>query len=68
MVVSELQTRPVGEAMWAKEAGLLGRLFTWLVEGGYREQVLVRSGAGGRSPLVRTVRRGMDIRHLTLEQ
>ncbi|CAM5667427.1 hypothetical protein KAURM247S_03999 [Kitasatospora aureofaciens] len=54
--------------MWAKEAGLLGRLFTWLVEGGYREQVLVRSGAGGRSPLVRTVRRGMDIRHLTLEQ
>jgi hypothetical protein len=32
---TQLQERPVGLAMWAKEAQLLDQLYRWLVEQGY---------------------------------
>ena len=63
-----LQDRPVGDAAWAKEAQLINQLYRWLVEQGHLRHRPLRMTRKGRNPLTSRVRRGMDIRHMTLAQ
>lgn len=65
---TQLQDRPVGDAAWAKEAQLLNQLYRWLVEQGHLRHRPLRMTSKGRNPLTPRVRRGMDIRHMTLAQ
>ena len=65
---TELQASPVGEATWAKEAQLLNQLNRWLVEHGWLRHRPLRLTHRGRNPLAPRMRRGMDIRHMTLAQ
>ncbi|MEV0712714.1 tyrosine-type recombinase/integrase [Nocardia aurea] len=65
---TRLQDRPVGEAAWGKEAQLLNQLYRWLVEHGHLRHRPLRLTGRGRNPLVPRLRRGMDIRHMTLAQ
>jgi site-specific recombinase XerD len=65
---TQLQDRPVGDAAWAKEAQLLNQLYRWLVEQGHLRHRPLRMTRRGRNPLTPRVRRGVDIRHMTLEQ
>jgi integrase len=64
---TQLQDRPVGDAAWAKEAQLLNQLYRWLVEHGHLRHRPLRMTRKG-NPLIPRVRRGMDIRHMTLAQ
>ena len=65
---TQLQDRPVGDATWGKEAQLLNQLYRWLVEHGHLRHRPLRLTGKGRNPLVPRLRRGMDIRHMTLAQ
>lgn len=65
---TESQQRPVGDAMWAKEAQLINQLYGWLEENRYIAARPLRLGRRGRNPLAPRLRRSMDIRHLTLAQ
>ncbi|MFI8499670.1 hypothetical protein ACIGFK_14385 [Streptomyces sp. NPDC085524] len=65
---TQLQERPIGPSAWGKESGLLDQFFRYAVERGYLQRRPVRVAARGRNPLAPRVRRGMDIRHLTLDQ
>src|SRR6266536_1983246 len=65
---TELQASPVGEATWGKEAQLLNQLYRWLVEHGWLRHRPLRLTHKGRNPLAPRLRRGMDIRHMTLAQ
>jgi integrase len=65
---TQLQDRPVGDAAWAKEAQLLNQLYRWLVEQGHLRHRPLRMTRKGRNPLTPRMRRGMDIRHMTLAQ
>lgn len=65
---TQLQERPVGLAMWAKEAQLLNQLYRWLVEQGYLSHRPLRITNRGRNPLGPRLQQGMDIRHMTLAQ
>ena len=65
---TQLQDRPVGDATWAKEAQLLNQLYRWLVEHGHLRHRPLRMTRKGRNPLTPRLRRGMDIRHMTLAQ
>jgi site-specific recombinase XerD len=65
---TELQASPVGEATWGKEAQLLNQLYRWLVEYGWLRHRPMRLTHKGRNPLAPRLRRGMDIRHMTLAQ
>lgn len=64
----QTQERPVGEAAWAKEAQLINQLYRWLIAGGHVRHRPLRMTRRGRSPLAPWLRRGMDIRHMTLAQ
>ena len=65
---TDLQDKPVGDAAWAKEAQLINQLYQWLVEQGHLRHRPLRMTRKGRNPLRSRVRRGMDIRHMTLAQ
>ncbi|UQX13485.1 tyrosine-type recombinase/integrase [Candidatus Mycobacterium methanotrophicum] len=65
---TDLQDKPVGDAAWAKEAQLINQLYRWLVEYGHLRLRPLRMTRKGRNPLTSRVRRGMDIRHMTLAQ
>jgi integrase len=65
---TKLQDRPVGDATWGKEAQLLNQLYRWLVEYGHLRHRPLRLTGKGRNPLTPRLRRGMDIRHMTLAQ
>jgi integrase len=65
---TQLQDKPVGDAAWAKEAQLLNQLYRWLVEQGHLQHRPLRMTRKGRNPLTPRMRRGMDIRHMTLAQ
>ena len=65
---TELQDKPVGDAAWAKEAQLINQLYQWLVDQGHLRHRPLRMNRKGRNPLASRVRRGMDIRHMTLAQ
>lgn len=65
---TQLQERPIGSSAWGKESGLLNQFFGFAVDEGHLPQRPVRVAARGRNPLAPRVRRGMDIRHLTLDQ
>ena len=65
---TQLQDRPVGDATWGKEAQLLNQLYRWLVEYGHLRHRPLRLTGKGRNPLRPRLRRGMDIRHMTLAQ
>ncbi|MBT2451354.1 hypothetical protein J7F03_30645 [Streptomyces sp. ISL-43] len=67
-VRTQLQERPIGTSAWGKESGLLDQFFGFAVDEGYLPHRPVRVAARGRNPLAPRVRRGMDIRHLTLNQ
>lgn len=68
MLRTQLQERPVGEAMWGKEAQLINQLYRWLVDYGYLRHRPLRMTRTGRNPLAPRAQRGMDIRHMTLSQ
>ncbi|WP_255433437.1 site-specific integrase [Amycolatopsis sp. WAC 01375] len=68
MFRTQLQDRPVGEAMWAKEAQLLNQLHRWLEQSGYTGVNPVRQARNGRSALAPRVVQGMNIRHMSLAQ
>jgi integrase len=68
MMRTDLQDRPVGDAAWAKEAQLINQLYQWLVEQGHLRRRPLRMTRKGRNPLTSRMRRGMDIRHMTLAQ
>lgn len=65
---TQVQDKPVGDATWGKEAQLLNQLYRWLVEHGYLRHRPLRMTHRGRNPLAPRLRRGMDIRHMTLAQ
>ncbi|MFJ1709565.1 hypothetical protein [Kitasatospora sp. NPDC088346] len=65
---TQQQKRPIGASAWSKESGLLDQFFGFAVDKGHLSQRPVRVAARGRNPLAPQVRRGMDIRHLTLDQ
>jgi integrase len=65
---TQTQDKPVGDVTWAKEAGLLNQLYGWLVEAGHLRRRPLRMTRKGRNPLAPRLRRGMDIRHMTLAQ
>ena len=65
---TEKQDNPVGDAMWGKEAQLVNQLYEWLVKHGYLSHRPVRMTRKGRNPLAPRLRRGTDIRHMTLQQ
>ena len=65
---TQLQDRPVGDATWGKEAQLINQLYRWLVEHGHLRRRPLRVTGKGRNPLTPRLRRGMDIRHMTLAQ
>jgi len=65
---TQVQDRPVGDAAWAKEAQLLNQLYRWLVEHGRLRHRPLRMTRKGHNPLTPRLRRGMDIRHMTLAQ
>ena len=65
---TEMQDRPVGAAAWDKEAQLINQLYGWLVEYGYVRCRPLRLSRRGRNPLASRLRKGMDIRHMTLAQ
>jgi hypothetical protein len=65
---TQTQDKPVGDATWAKEAGLLNQFYRWLVEQGHLQRRPLRMTRKGRNPLAPRLRRGMDIRHMTLAQ
>ncbi|WP_186275182.1 site-specific integrase [Mycobacterium kubicae] len=65
---TKLQAKPVGDATWGKEAQLLNQLYRWLVEHGHLRHRPLRLTGKGRNPLAPRLRRGMDIRHMTLAQ
>ena len=65
---TRLQDKPVGDATWAKEAQLLNQLYRWLVDHGHLRHRPLRMTRKGRNPLTPRMRRGMDIRHMTLAQ
>lgn len=65
---TQLQDKPIGNAMWAKEAQLLNQLYRWLVDQGYLRRGPLRMTHKGRNPMMPRLRRGMDIRHMTLAQ
>jgi hypothetical protein len=61
---TQLQDKPVGNAMWAKEAQLVNQLY--LVDRGHLWRGPLRMTHTGCSPMTPRLRRGMDIRHMTL--
>ncbi len=65
---TRLQDKPVGDATWGKEAQLLNQLYRWMVEYGHLRHRPMRMTHRGRNPLAPRLRRGMDIRHMTLAQ
>jgi integrase len=65
---TQAQDKPVGIAMWAKEAQLLNGLYGWLVEHGHLRHRPLRMTRRGNNPLTPRLRRGVDIRHMTLAQ
>jgi hypothetical protein len=65
---TRLQDKPVGDATWGKEAQLLNQLYGWMVEYGHLRHRPIRLTRKGRNPLAPRLRRGMDIRHMTLAQ
>ena len=65
---TQLQDKPVGDAAWAKEAQLLNQLYRSLVEQGHLQHRPLRMTRKGRNPLTPRMRRGIDIRHMTLAQ
>lgn len=65
---TEIQDSPVGDAMWGKEAQLINQLYRWLVEYGHLRYRPLRMTRTGRNPMMPRMRRGMDIRHMTLAQ
>jgi site-specific recombinase XerD len=68
MMRTQQQDKPIGDAAWAKEAQLLNQLYRWLVENGHLQHRPLRITRKGRNPLAQRLRRGMDIRHMTLAQ
>ena len=64
----QTQEKPVSDVTWAKEAQLLNQLYRWLVDHGHLRDRPLRMGRRGRNPLTPRLRRGMDIRHMTLAQ
>jgi site-specific recombinase XerD len=65
---TRLQDKPVGDATWGKEAQLLNQLYRWMVEYGHLRYRPMRLTRRGHNPLAPRLRRGMDIRHMTLAQ
>jgi hypothetical protein len=65
---TQAQDKPVGDAAWAKEAQLLNQLYRWLVEQRHLRHRPLRMTRKGHNPLTPRLRRGMDIRHMTLAQ
>jgi site-specific recombinase XerD len=65
---TQTQDKPVGDAMWAKEAQLLNQLYRWLVDHGHLRHRPLRMTRKGNNPLTPRLQRGMDIRHMTLAQ
>ena len=65
---TEFQDKPVGDAAWGKEAQLINQLYRWLVEYGHLRHRPLRMIRKGRNPMAPRMRRGMDIRHMTLAQ
>jgi hypothetical protein len=65
---TEVQDTPVGDAAWGKEAQLINQLFRWLVEYGHLRHRPLRVNRKGCNPMAPRMRRGMDIRHMTLAQ
>ncbi|HEY4004862.1 MAG TPA: site-specific integrase, partial [Pseudonocardia sp.] len=65
---TQLQQRPIGTSAWAKESGVLDQFYGFLKRTGRREHPPVRPAARGRNALSPRLRRGMDVRHLTLDQ
>ena len=65
---TQLQDRPVGDAGLGQKAQLINQLYQWLVEQGHLQHRPLRMTSKGRNPLTPRVRRGMDIRHMTLAQ
>ncbi|MFJ3921585.1 tyrosine-type recombinase/integrase [Streptomyces sp. NPDC090022] len=62
------QEMPIGASAWSKESSVLDRFFSFAVEQGLLERRPMRVAARGRNALSPRTRRGMDIRHLSLEQ
>ncbi len=65
---TQVQDKPIGNAMWAKEAQLLNQLYRWLVDQGHLRRGPLRMTSKGRNPMMPRLQRGMDIRHMTLAQ
>jgi len=65
---TETQDKPVGEAAWGKEAQLINQLYQWLVKERYLRSGPLRLTRRGHNMLAPKLRRGMDIRHMTLAQ
>lgn len=65
---TEMQDKPVGDSMWAKDSQLLNQLYEWLVGQHYLHRRPLRMTRRGRNPLTPRLRRSMDIRHMTLGQ
>ncbi|MFI5540644.1 hypothetical protein ACIA5H_30045 [Nocardia sp. NPDC051900] len=65
---TSVQPKPIGDAAWGKEAQLINQLFEWLVTRGHLAHRPLRLTRKGGNPLAPRMRRGMDIRHMTLSQ
>lgn len=65
---TEAQDKPVGDAMWGKEAQLINQLYKWLVAEHYLRSGPLRLTRRGHNMLAPRLRRGMDVRHMTLAQ
>lgn len=65
---TQSQKKPVGSSAWSKESSVLDQFFTFAVEQRYLRRRPIRVASRGRNALSPRTRRGMDIRHLSLEQ
>ncbi len=65
---TQLQEKPIGSSAWSKESSVLDGFFAFAVEQGYLRRRPMRVASRGRNALSPRTQRGMDIRHLSLEQ
>ncbi|MFI7356224.1 hypothetical protein ACIBTP_20030 [Streptomyces avidinii] len=65
---TQLQEKPIGSSAWSKESSVLDQFFAFAVEQRYLRRRPVRVASRGRNALSPRTRRGMDIRHLSMEQ
>ncbi|MFJ6623090.1 hypothetical protein ACIQOW_36645 [Kitasatospora sp. NPDC091335] len=65
---TELQEEPIDDGTWDRDAGVIDRLYGWLLDNGHVKRRPVRLDGDGRNPLASGITRGMDIRHFAPDQ